>query len=702
MPPLRPPYRLLRAVSAALVSALPALAQPPAAPATPGSRLEAAASPYVRSHRGDPVDWWPWGPEALAHAAREQKPILLTIGYSACHWCHVMATESFADPAVARLLNESFVCIVVDREERPDVDELGLAALSAMGQEGGWPTTLFLTPAGTPFFGGTYFPKEDSGGLPAFRRVVEKLATAWRDRRGELEKGATELAAHLRASLAPTPPPGEPDAALLAGVLPALRPRCDAEHGGFGDPPRFSPKFPEPALLAVLLHHPDPAARELLRPALAAIRDRALCDQLGGGFHRYTVDRAWTMPHFEKMLYDNALLAGVFADAAVVDADPADAAAARAALDFVLRDLRDPAGGFRSSLDADSDGGEGRFYQWTDTQLREALGDDHGALAKVLTTAPAAPFGPERVLLRAPGAEPADPAAARVLTALRTARERRPRPRVDDKVLTAWNGLAIAAFAAAAPRFAEPRWLAAAQGAADFALRELVHDGRCRRSWSAGAAGPPGVLEDHAMLADGLLTLFEADGDPRWLAAARALLRTIDAHFTAPGGGLFTTADDHGGPLPRARSSADGALPSGAGVAARAFLRLGLLLGDDALTGRGTAVLRAEHELLAKAPAEAGALLLALQFHLGDPRTVVVAGEPGDPRTLALLAAARRAFPRPQVLALVNERNRGALQALSTAFSGVEPRDGVPTAYVCRAGRCGPPLTDPDTLAATR
>jgi uncharacterized protein YyaL (SSP411 family) len=680
----------------------PSVQPPPAQP--PSNRLAKEASPYLRQHQHNPVDWYPWGPEALARAKKEDKPIFLSIGYSACHWCHVMAAESFSDPAIAALLNANFVCIKVDREERPDIDEIYMAGVQAMGESGGWPLSAWLTPDGRPFFGGTYFPPEDAMGRPGFRRVLEQLVKAWRDRRGDVLASADELTKHLQQALAPELRPGEPDAALLANVLPASRARFDAKYGGFAVPPHFAPKFPSAIELQVLLRLPGDAALELVVPTLRAMHRGGIYDQLGGGFHRYATDRAWSVPHFEKMLYDNALLVPCYLDAFVRTGDDEFATAARETLDYMLRELQAPEGGFWSSQDAQSEGVEGKFFVWQQREVEQVLGDSAPAACAHFGVTVDGNWEHTNVLSLPNG--PATGDSVQPLAAARArlfaARAKRVHPGTDDKVLAAWNGMALRALAAGFRVLGDERYRAAARKAADFLVRELVRDGAVQRAWHGGNARHAGCLEDYAALADGLECVFEIDGDPRWLATVRTLLAALRDRFGADDGGFWFTAAGEQELVARTKVAYEGSTPSGMALAVSALLRGGLLLGDEALYARGVAALRANHALLAANPAGASALVLALQFHLADPREVVVAGEPDDPRTQALLRAAWRAFPGAQVVANVHAKNRDALAVLSPLFADKQPLAGVPAAYVCRRGVCKLPVTDAKSLAEGR
>jgi len=663
------------------------------------NELGSASSPYLRQHRDNPVHWSPWGPEALARAKRLERPIFLSIGYSACHWCHVMAKESFSDPEVAALLNEEFVCIKVDREERPDLDQIYMGALQAMGRQGGWPLSAWLTPDGKPFFGGTYFPPEDRGGLPGFSRVCRRLAAAWRDEREQVLQGADALAQHLEASLAPALAVGEPTEELLADVVDAAAAWFDAEVPGFAAPPRFAPKFPQSEQLRALLRHVDERARDMAHATLDAMRRGGIHDQLGGGFHRYSTDRRWLVPHFEKMLYDNALLASAYLEAGLAAGEPRLLETGRATLDYILRELLAPEGAFWASQDAQSEGVEGKYFVWTKEQVDEVTGDAAAEVCRVFGVTEAGNWEGVTVLsLVAEAPETKSFAAARA--ALLAERQRRVPPGTDDKVLVSWNGLAIEALCDGYRALGTQRYLEAAQRAGRFLLARCVQEGRVRRSWQGGAAPLPGYLEDHGALANAMLSLFECDADPSWLRAATDVLEVTRARFGAPDGSFFFTADDHEQLIARTKRATEGATPSGVATTTRAFLRLGLLLGDEARYEVALGALRANHGLLSTAAAAAPSLMAAAQVHLAEPREVVIAGPPEDPRTRALLAVAWRAAPRPGVVGLVHAGNRAALEELSSVFAGKLASGEAPQAYVCVRGRCEAPVSDPDALRA--
>src|SRR5262245_8249369 len=708
---------LLSAALAAPIGAAPAPQQPGAPPGgaevqKPRNRLADETSPYLRQHAHNPVDWYPWGPEALALAKAKDKPIFLSIGYSACHWCHVMEHESFEDPAIAAVMNEQYVCIKVDREERPDLDEIYMAAVQALTGQGGWPMSVWLTPDLQPFFAGTYFPKDDAYGRPGFRRVLEHLGKAWQERRGDCVANAQQVAQHLQQVLQQTAG-GELPQDVARRMREQSASRYDEQAGGFAAPPQYAPKFPHAAELEVLLRlgaRGDAAARGMALATLDAMYRGGMYDQLGGGFHRYSTDRAWLVPHFEKMLYDNALLVPVYLDAHLLTGDAEYARVARETLDYMLRELQEEHGGFHSSQDADSEGAEGRFFVWTRQQFTDVLGDDAALAAARFGVTAAGNWEHVNVLslaaavadaAKAAGVEPGV-AAARLDAArarLFAARRGRTAPATDDKVLTAWNAMAIAACARGYQVLGDGRYLAAAQRAAAFALGELRRDGRLFRSWHSGQARHQAYLEDQAFLADALMTLFETDFDARWLAGAKELLAGLVARFRDPADGAFAfTADDHEELLARSKSVIEASTPSGAAVAVRACLRGGLLLGDEELYGAGIAAMRATAAVLADTPIACPSLVAAWQFHTNDPREIVIAGAPDDARTQALLARVRRAFPTNCVVAVVADGNRSQLERLSPLFAGKVPVRGEPAAYVCRRGACELPVTEPERL----
>ncbi|MEQ1631004.1 MAG: thioredoxin domain-containing protein [Planctomycetota bacterium] len=677
------------------------------------NRLANETSPYLRQHATNPVDWYPWGEEALARSKREDKPIFLSVGYSACHWCHVMEHESFEDEATAALMNAEFVCIKVDREERPEIDEIYMAAVQAMTGQGGWPMSVWLTPDLQPFFGGTYYPPKDMAGRPGFPRVLQQLAKVWKERREDCVRGAQQLTDHLQKVLQPADLGGDLPKESAATMRTQSEQRYDELHGGFASAPAFAPKFPHASELQVLLRSAkagDERARVMAINTLDRMASGGMYDQIGFGFHRYSTDREWLVPHFEKMLYDNALLVPAYLDAHALDGGERHVAVARQTLDYMLRELQDPLGGFWSSQDADSEGVEGKFFVWQLAEIESVVGADAVLAAARWGASEKGNWEHTNVLWSARstaqlakdlGQDESEIAmrTERARELLLTARSKRVRPGTDDKVLAAWNGMAIAACAHGYLELSDRRYLDAARRAAEFVLTSMFVDGRLRRSWHSGKAQGPAFLEDYALVADSLITLFEADPDPRWLEAARLLLSTMIAHYgDDESGAFFFTSDDHEALLARSRSATESSTPSGSAVAARALLRAGLLLADEALYQRGERVLAANAVLLRETPIAVPSLVLALQFAQSDPREIVVAGDPDDSRTKALLAAVRGRFPRDFVLANVHDGNRSRLEKLSPVFVGKEVRDGVPAAYVCRRGVCESPITDPVDL----
>ena len=616
------------------------------------NRLAAATSPYLLQHADNPIDWWEWSDEAFDEAARRDVPVLLSVGYAACHWCHVMAHESFEDTATADQMNAEFVAIKVDREERPDIDAVYMAATQAMTGQGGWPMTCFLTPAGEPFHCGTYYPPAPRQGMPGFRQLLDAVTRAWREDGERVRSSAGQIAARLADNTAAALPPAGLDAGALDRASATLRESFDPTSGGFGGAPKFPPSM---ACEFLLRHHERTGSDEaLLLVGVTAERMArgGLYDQLAGGFARYSVDAQWVVPHFEKMLYDNALLLGVYAHLARRTGSALPRRVAEETAEFLLRDLRTGEGGFASALDADTDGVEGLTYAWTPAQLREVLGADDGPwAADLLTVTPGGTFeeGSSTLqLLR----DPDDPDRwARVRQALLASRNTRPQPARDDKVITAWNGMAIVALAEAGAALERPDWVDAAGRAADLLLELHVVDGRLRRSSRDGVVGAAaGVLEDHAFLADALLALHQATGQPRWLSSAVEVLDLALEHFADPAqpGAFYDTADDAEALLHRPRELTDNATPCGSSALAAALLTASVLVEADAAARYGAAAdaaLRTAGTLAEKYPRFAGHWLTAAEAAVRGPLQVAVVGDDGDPTRDALVAHARRVAP---------------------------------------------------------
>ncbi len=677
------------------------------------NRLIHETSPYLLQHAYNPVDWYPWGEEALERARREDKPLLVSIGYAACHWCHVMERESFEDPATAAIMNEHFVCVKVDREERPDLDAIYMDAVQAMTGGGGWPLTAFCTPDGRPFYAGTYFPPEDRHGLPAFRKILLAVAEAWRERRDEvLAQGERVLrVVGQGARLAARDEPGEE---VLREAFELLRGAFDRRFGGFGG----APKFPQPMTLGFLLRchlRGMPDALEMLTQTLDRMAEGGIFDQVGGGFHRYAVDAAWHVPHFEKMLYDQAQLARLYAQAWQVTGEARYRRVAERTLDHVLRELRSPEGGFWSSLDADSEGEEGRFYVWPYEELvRVAGGGELGrAVAACLGARPEGNWEGTNVLWRpVPVAAVAaelgwDPeelerAVEETIGRLFQAREERVRPATDDKVLAGWNGLAISALAEAGRAFGEPRYVEAAVEAARFVLAELRGpDGRLARAWREGRRSGPGFADDHALLAEACLVLYETTFELRWFEEAQRLADELLRLFhDEEGGGFFQTGADQERLVLRPKELLDHAVPSGNSAAADVLLRMALLTGEERYERAAAGALRAVAEGMRRAPTAFGHALQALDLWVGPAHEVAIVGDPAAPDTRALVeeVTVRRFLPN-RVLAVAAPGDEAARRAVPL-LEGRTTVDGRAAAYVCRRFVCELPVTEPEALAA--
>jgi uncharacterized protein YyaL (SSP411 family) len=664
------------------------------------NRLASATSPYLLQHADNPVDWWQWGEEALAEAQRRNVPILLSIGYAACHWCHVMAHESFENPETAALMNAHFVNIKVDREERPDIDTVYMTATQAMTGQGGWPMTCFLTPEGKPFHCGTYYPPSPRPGMPSFPQLLVAVEQAWRERPDELQEGAAQIVAHLAEQTGPLQESSVDDDAIAAAVS-KLAGDFDARRGGFGNAPKFPPSM---VLEFLLRHHErtgDERARSMAVTTAEAMARGGIYDQLAGGFARYSVDAAWVVPHFEKMLYDNGLLLRFYAHLARREDTALARRVAEETAGFLLRELRADEGGFAASLDADTEGVEGLTYVWTPGQLRDVLGEEDGRWAAEL-------FGVTEEGTFEEGAstlrllrDPADPDRfERVRAALLSARGRRPQPARDDKVIAAWNGLAITALAEAGLALDRPSWIDAAAEAADFLLATHVVDGRLRRSSRAGAVGDAaGVLEDYALLAEGLLALHQATGSPRWLREATRLLDIALTRFAVEGvpGAFHDTADDAEVLVHRPSDPGDNASPSGASALASALLTASALAGADQATRYREAAegaLRRVGLLATRAPRFAGNWLSVAEALRSGPVQVAVVGPDADARADLLGLAARSVHGGGIVLG-------GEPEAEGVPLLAGRPLvGGRAAAYVCRGYVCDRPVTTPADLAA--
>jgi len=649
------------------------------------NRLAGETSPYLLQHRNNPVDWYPWGPEALARARDEDRPILLSIGYSACHWCHVMERESFEDRETAAYMNEHFVNVKVDREERPDLDALYMDAVQAMSGHGGWPMTVFCDPDGVPFFGGTYFPPEQGRGMPSFRMVMEGVLDAFAGKRDELRQRSAQTRARLGA-IGQLEPADVPDVSLLEGAIEALRAGADEERGGFGG----APKFPPASALELLLASGEEQIAELTLDAMLA---GGIYDQIGGGFARYSVDAAWLIPHFEKMLYDNALLARAYLHGYQALGHERYRRVCEQTLDWALREMRGPEGGFYSAFDADSEGAEGRFYLWTPAQLRALLGDRAQEVIEFFGVTEGGNFEGANVLHRARGASaPEPPGLSETRRTLYEARSQRVWPNLDEKRLTSWNALAITALAESGAVLEREDYLGAARLCAEFVLGSLRDtNGDLLRSFNNGRAHLGAYLEDHAFLLEALLGLYEATFDQRWFEEAQSLAETIITRFGDPErGGFYSTSDQHEALIARRKEVGDHPIPSGNSSAAMGLLRLAALSGERRYEEQAKSVLRLFAGPAARHPESFAHLLGALDFYLSPTKELALIGE-----NLDTLAQVAHRLYRPH-LVLAGGREGTSAPALLGGRTSIE---GQPTAYLCEHFSCQAPLTDPELLA---
>ena len=672
------------------------------------NKLANENSPYLLQHAGNPVDWYPWGEEALEKARREDKPVFLSIGYAACHWCHVMEHESFEDPDTARIMNEHFINIKVDREERPDIDSIYMNAIVAMTGQGGWPMSIFLTPHGEPFWGGTYFPPVRRYNMPAFREILLSIANLWENDREQLLKSSQEITEHLKSAPQLASKGQELNMGMLNQAALALAQSYDWTHGGWGP----APKFPQPMSIEFALRKAERGDKMLLDVALHALKAMSkggMYDVVGGGFARYSTDSSWLVPHFEKMLYDNAQLAQVYLYAYLLTGVPALRRVCEETLDFVLRELSHPMGGFFSSLDADSEGEEGKFYVWTPSEIRQALGDerDFEFIKAAYGITESGNFEGSNVLQRALDDEALAQAfnlsvegVVERLEALHAtllkARADRVRPATDDKVLVSWNGLVLAAFAEAARYLHREDYLEASIRSADFLLTHLHPGERLLRAWREGQARHNAYLEDYGALILGLLALYQSDPQPRWYEWARHLTEDMLEHFRDPSGfGFFDTRSDHETLITRPRDMQDNAVPSGSSLAVNALLQMADYEGRGDWREIAEKALRTVLEAAARYPTAFGKWLSAMDFALGPVKEVVILGERGDPGTQALLDVVWSTYRPRLVAALSPYPPPDTGPALLVDRQMV---NGQSTAYVCQNFTCHQPVTDPHRL----
>jgi uncharacterized protein YyaL (SSP411 family) len=666
------------------------------------NRLIRETSPYLLQHARNPVDWYPWGPEALEVARRENKPILLSIGYSACHWCHVMERESFEDERIAALMNEHFVCIKVDREERPDLDHIYMSAVQMLTGHGGWPLTVFLTPAGEPFFGGTYFPPVDRHGIAGFPRVLLGVAEAYRQKQDQVRQSVAQILGGLQeGERVETSSQGIPADLPLAAAR-ALTRYYDEEHGGIGQ----APKFPNTMVFSLFLRAWDMTGdRGFLDKVVHTLRKMAaggMYDQIGGGFHRYSVDARWLVPHFEKMLYDNALLARLYLEGFQATGDPDFARVVRETLDYVLREMTHPEGGFFAAQDADSEGVEGKFFVWTPADVEAAVGSEHAEIVRrFYDVTPEGNFEQKNILNRTLdleqigrlfGKSPEDVAAilATARTRLLEARSQRVAPARDEKILTSWNALMIGAFAEAYKVLGDVAYREAAERAVGFVERALLRDGRLLRTWTAGEAKLDAYLDDYAFLVNALLDLYEATADPALVSRAAALGGVIlDRFEDREHGGFFFTGVGHEALVHRPKPVFDGSIPSGNSAAAQGLLRLFHYVGDSRFLTSAERALSVFAAGMAKNPFGFGHMLSVADFYLRKPREIVIVGELHDPSTRDLLRRVHAGYVPNKTIVVADPARPDRLPIAQQKAQ----LDGRVTAYVCHGYTCSTPVT---------
>ncbi|MFA6239794.1 MAG: thioredoxin domain-containing protein [Candidatus Hydrogenedentales bacterium] len=685
------------------------------------NRLEHETSPYLLQHAHNPVDWYPWGEEALKRARDEDKPIFLSIGYSACHWCHVMERESFEDEQIAEYLNAHFVSIKVDREERPDLDEIYMTAVQIMTGSGGWPMTVFLTPDLKPFYGGTYFPPRDAFGRPGFMSLLTSIAQSWDARRPEIARSADQLTQYVRQSVSMrTGAATDVTSALIEQATKDLAETYDPRDGGFGG----APKFPSSPAIALLLrqyvHTKEPRVLDMATFTLKKMCEGGMYDHLGGGFHRYSVDAQWLVPHFEKMLYDNAQLVQVYLEAYQLTDDPLFARVVRETLDYELREMQDPRGAFHSTEDADSEGQEGKFYIWTMAELMSILGEDDGkAFCSYYGVRSNGNFDSHEhyhegtnilhvtrsredvAAALSMSIDDLNACLARSAAKLLAVRSKRVRPGLDDKVLTSWNGLMISALAQGYQVLGEVRYREAAERAADFVLTQMLKDGVLLRTYRNGESRVPGYLDDYAFMAVALTDLYEATFDLRWLEAADAFAKTLLDQFWDPnGGGFFFTTADHRDVLLRTKPTYDGAEPSGNSMAAFALLRLAKLTDNKTYAGKGEEILRSNHVNMESASRGYLKLLCVADFYLSPAKEIAIVGESGSEPVQSFLRTLHGEYIPNKVIALLDPASTDAarVEARVPLLAAKALVGGEPAVYVCKDYACQQPVTTGEGL----
>ncbi len=679
------------------------------------NRLAQESSPYLLQHQNNPVDWFPWGPEALEKSKHEDKPIFLSIGYSACHWCHVMEHESFENDAIARVLNEHFVPVKVDREERPDLDQIYMNAVQMLTGHGGWPMSVFLTPDLKPFYGGTYWPPHQARGMPGFDQILAAVIDAWKNRREQALTAADQLTAELQnvghitggesSKLQP---------ALIDGAVAQLRRAFDNHYGGFGQ----APKFPHPMDLQLLIRtgsRGNQQALEMVRLTLDRMAAGGIYDHLGGGFARYSVDAQWLVPHFEKMLYDNALLTNAYLDAYLVTGDESYARIVRETLDYILRDMTDPQGGFYSTEDADSEGHEGLFYTWTPDEIDTILGEEHGAtFGRVYDVSDTGNFEGRNILNLPKTLEQCAKILDRTVEDLSAelaesrkklfkAREKRVHPGKDDKIIVAWNGLMIDAMARAEAGLDSSDYRSAAISAADFILTKMRRsDGRLLHSYRNGVAKLDAYLDDYAAFANSLVSLYELTSNERWITEAISLVEIMLAKFADPAGnGFFYTASDHEQLITRIKELTDSSVPSGNALAATVLLRLGRLTGNKSYLDAAEGTLTAAIPVLERAPLAAGQMLIALDRYIGPAHEIVLVGDMEKQESLDAWRTLHTKYLPRSILAIRDSVPVAGIPRaaqLDELFASKESADGKPVLYVCENFTCQEPAIGLDAI----
>ena len=677
------------------------------------NRLINEQSPYLRQHAHNPVDWYPWGEEALGRARAENKPILLSIGYSACHWCHVMERESFENEAIARVMNENFVSIKVDREERPDLDQIYMDAVQLLTGRGGWPLTMFLLPDGRPFYGGTYFPPVDRQGLPGFSRLLAAIAEAYHKQPGDVQQNVERLTSAMGSVASMGAPGSELASTAPLNAARALGKHYDSVHGGIGGAPKFPNTFVFSLFLRMYDADSDINFADMVRDTLTKMAKGGIYDQIGGGFHRYSVDERWLVPHFEKMLYDNALLARLYIDAGRALNEPDFLRVAREILEYVLREMTSPEGGFYSSQDADSEGEEGKFFLWTPSEAREAIGDEEltKIAARYFDISEEGNFEGRNILNRTIGqadaaklfgktADELSAAVEMIKWRMFTAREKRIKPGRDEKILAGWNAMMIAAFAEGYRALGDPRYLAAAERAVEFAMTKLWDGRALRRSYKDGIARFNAYLEDYALMIGAMIDTYEASLDPRYLEQARTLADIILERFLdRDNGGFFFTSDDHEELITRSKAFFDGSTPSGNSAAVMALLRLHAYTGEERYANEAARAINLLAELIEKQPFGFAHMLEAADLYFRGPTEVVLVGDRSSPEFREWIERAGLLYVPNRALFVADKKGDGS-GFIPEQARGKPQLNGQLTAYVCRDRACSPPMTTFEAVIA--